>query len=317
METRFARRSARQLIAACSMVGFTVSASAYAPDAATRIGEGEVIAATLHRQFNDTRTFCAGGQPAFECNGIVLRTGSGTRAYHGWNPNPAKPFVSFSWIRRDTATVEIFNSQYAGMILWPTERSRALGLADLDVSCAFPFDGDSDHRGPDGCGEMTVPGYPGTRPCDEEGIFTATEWMLKYPGPWTLHARWSNQCGFVTARDKPQRAVAFAQIAPIMGLLPPPDVDPRLTYNELVVKAWPQDIHQTVPVMAFFHLKAPDTWPGDDPLERARFDQCDMFRVSGRWLPVIAVQLPSARGDDASFAFRPGEQMSPDRCVMD
>lgn len=79
--------------------------------------------------------------------------------------------------------------------------------------------------------------------------------------------------------------------------------------NELVVKAWAQNSHRTVPIEAFFYRAG-----NASGLTNARNVQKDFYDTSSVdgtpiVVPIIAVTMPATPGASAAFSFHPADQV--------
>lgn len=256
--------------------------------------DGAGTASKLQALYNDTRIDCGGPRrPAFLCSGIVGRATVKSTAYHVWNPSPtsvSRGGVSWSWLRRDsTFRTFLYNNGY---FTYPIFDSPADKI-DIDVFCVFPLNAGTNGRTENGCGN--VPSQPLTsRPCHLSGITTAQQWLSNY--------RTNNaQCGFNVRETTSGNHSASAYIEGIraMALLGATSFQ---GWNEIVSGIWPQNIHRTVPLWAFFY-----TGSG---LSDAQYNQRDFYNASrGIVAPIIRVTMPATQGGSASFQFFSGEQV--------
>lgn len=256
--------------------------------------DGAATAARLQALYNGTRTDCGGpSRPAFLCEGVMARGTVKSLAYHVWNPSPGsvqQGRVSWSWLRRDSTFKGFYYNN--GYIIYPIFESPT-DKVDFDFFCIFPMNGSTASRSENGCGALASQPLT-SRPCHIQGITTAQQWMTNY--------RTNNaQCGFnvreTTAGD--HSASAYIEGIRAMALLGATSFQ---GWNEVVSGIWPQNIHRTVPLWAFFY-----TGSG---LPDAQYNQKDFYTASGGIVaPIIRVTMPSVQGGSASFQFFSGEQV--------
>ncbi|MCE6979603.1 hypothetical protein EI534_19940 [Pseudomonas frederiksbergensis] len=265
-------------------------------------GVGQQVANELNQQYTDTRQNCGSTSlPAVLCSGVILRATINGTGYRAWNPSPLSQKnggVSFFYLRKDAA-FRAFPSIYpntSGIIFYPPQL-RPQGMAEILVLCMFPLDGGSDIRGSEGCGESTS--YPTvSRSCELQGITTAATWLSHYrqgTGP----SRHQRQCSF-NARPGQGAGVAanaFYQGILAMSLLGADSFD---AWNEIRLATWPQNIHTTIPIKAFFYTS--------NGLAGARFNQQDFYKYAGKAVPVIKLTLPRTIAESARFEFIKADQ---------
>lgn len=68
---------------------------------------------------------------------------------------------------------------------------------------------------------------------------------------------------------------------------------------------WGQDEDAQLPILAFIYTPNPGLAPG---LEKARNDQKRYYLKTGKWVPVIRVDLPTSNTADARFTYNEGDQ---------
>ncbi|MGG7676034.1 hypothetical protein [Pseudomonas sp. WC2] len=238
---------------------------------------GYQVAARLNTRYTDTASTCLGGKAAFYCNGVLLRGTQASTAFHMWNPSPVSQGnkgVSFSYLRKDAGLTRLLVQQ--GFIV---RESFAPAATPMNVRCGFPFDGNSAYPVPDVCrvrGPM----------CDELGITTVQAWADRY----ATNPR--SSCAFNIDPEQFQLNI---------------DVRPSVTngdsWNEVIIETWPQDIPSQIPLEVFYYSHA------SNGLSQAQFGQRDYFQTTGRFLPIVQVNLEAADGQ--VFSYEPSEQNSP------
>lgn len=264
---------------------------------------GEALATALNVRYDDTANACEGGTPAYDCDGVILRIVDYSPAFHAWNPSPGsvtRGSVAFSYLRRDLGITRLaWEGTEAGLIF------KALGAARQDqdypmnLLCSFPSDAGSFYRADNGCG--ATPAYPqASRYCSAQGITTVAQWVTHY------HAVAGHPDGGYSARSEHQCAFAantqaFALSLEVRQHFQQP-VE-RTRHNEILLRTWPQDIGEQLPVEAFFYHY---TGTGDQGLAAAQGIQRDYYEVTGRAVPIMRLNL-GAPGD-SPFTYLPGDQ---------
>jgi hypothetical protein len=280
-------------LAGCSMMQVPI-----APSSAT-LGLGETTEAHLTERYNDTRVNCgATTQPAFLCNGVLIRGTNFSTAYHSWDNSPDNHRtggVSFSFLRRDSRFNKLAYYYDNGYIFLPV--FYADGKATPEILCAFPIDGATAFRANGGCG--AVSGVPRSAPCQSQGIYTPTAWLNHYrTGPR------NHQCGF-DVRDALDTGAttAFDAMIKSMALLGSESFGAQ---NELRMAVWPDGSGNYLPMEAFFYINNSAAGRKD-----AQDDQRDFKNTTGRTVPVISLWLPQASTSEATFKYLVSDQVVP------
>ncbi|NID15130.1 N-acyl homoserine lactonase [Luteibacter yeojuensis] len=266
--------------------------------------DGPTVARHLTERYTDVSANCGSAQrPSFLCSGVLFRA-TVPGPYHSWNPNPSNPkgTVSFSWLRKDAKFRTIYTPRYSnGFIFLPNVYADDYGFHETEVVCVYPIDAHTDSRSDLGCGPL--PNNPSaSATCSKLGITTGAAWVAHY--------RKGNvpeyMCSFYVSIGTANSAVTFSRMGEAMRSLPETfyAITPGRSYtNELLVRAWPQNIHATVPIEAFFYQMG-----AINGLANAQADQRDFFTTSRRWVPVIRMTMPQAASQDATFQYLPNEQ---------
>ncbi|TBN33751.1 hypothetical protein [Pseudomonas sp. BGI-2] len=264
-------------------------------------GDGQRVANELNTQYADTRENCGNASlPAVGCTGVILRATVNGTGYRAWNPSPLSQTnggVSSFYLRKD-AVFKAFPSTYPNTsgIVFFSPQLRPQGLVEIPALCIFPLDGGSDIRGDQGCGVSR--NYPSvSRSCELQGITTAAGWLSHYnQGP--LRWKYQRQCGFnLRANQGTLAANAFNQGMLATKLL---GTEYFNGWNEIRLATWPQNIHSTIPIKAFFYTS--------NGLAGARFNQQDFYKYSGKAVPVIKLTLPRTTAEFARFEFNKADQ---------
>ncbi len=154
------------------------------------------------------------------------------------------------------------------------------------VLCYFPIDGDTFDRKDKGCGAYVM-GNPSSIPCQAQGITTAKQWVKQY---YSIHKNNKYQCGF----DVRGNAAAFIQGIKVRSLIDLP------LNNELILATWDQNIPDKLPISAFFYRVG--------GLKDAQHDQKDFYKVTGKIIPIIRIDLPSDKNQDIKFSYSQEDQ---------
>ena len=264
-------------------------------------GDGQRVANDLNAQYADTRQNCGTASlPAALCSGVILRATKTNTGYRAWNPSPLSQQnggVSFFYLRKD-AHFKGFPANYpntSGFVFFPPQQ-RPAGSLEVQVLCFFPIDGGSDIRDAQGCGVSS--NYPTvSRSCEQQGITTAAVWLSHYnqgPTGW----KYQRQCGFnVRASQGTLAADAFYQGILAMKLM---GAESFNSWNEIRLATWPQNIHTTIPIKAFFYT--------NNGLADARFYQQDFYKHASKAIPIIKLTLPQTPAESARFEFNKADQ---------
>lgn len=232
---------------------------------------GYQVADRINRRYADTRSTCPDGRSAIYCNGVFIRgTGCGPD-FHVWNPSEnsvGRDGVSFSWVRDDVGVKATYGTE--GLIFHELGKPSA---HKVRFRCAYPANAQT---------SLTTNSCRAT--CASENITTVQSWRAS-----AYAMRPSTSCAF---GDTPEEIQL--------------NTDVRVGYpwaaerNELIIGAWPQDIPTQLPIEAFYYVN------GTNGLGRARYIQNDYFTVTGRFMPILRVDLTSAPG--SHFTYSPDEQ---------
>ncbi|WP_429580337.1 hypothetical protein [Pseudomonas frederiksbergensis] len=266
------------------------------------VGDGQRVANDLNAQYADTRQNCGSASlPAALCSGVILRATINGTGYRAWNPSPLSQQnggVSFFYLRKD-ALFKAFPANYpntSGFVFFPSQQ-RPTGSMEIPVLCTFPIDGGSDIRADQGCGVSS--NYPtASRSCEQQGITTAAGWLTHYnqgPAGW----KYQRQCGFnVRSSQGALAANAFYQGILAMKLM---GAESFNSWNEIRLATWPQNIHTTIPIKAFFYTS--------NGLANARYNQQDFYKYSSKAIPIIKLTLPRTTAESAQFEFIKADQV--------
>ncbi|OQR37906.1 hypothetical protein BWR59_02085 [Pseudomonas sp. Bc-h] len=261
---------------------------------------GEQVARHLTTRYNDTRANCdTPSQPSFLCNGVMIRGTASNPTYHVWEnskESKEKGGVSFAYLRSDTDFRNLPLNYTNGFIF--KSYKHAEGKFRPEVLCSFPVDAWTAYRPSDGgCGEY--PGYAGSGLCHLNGVTTAAQWWSRYNSHPS--SRYAYQCGF-DVRDARNELAGPAFAA---------SVEARRNYlgaegyglnNELIIKAWADNLGGTLPLEAFFYVY------GTGGLTDARRNQTDLKNINGIVIPIISVRFAPTQTGVATFYYIASDQ---------
>lgn len=252
---------------------------------------GQLVAEKLNGRYNDVSEQCA-GEPAYVCNGVLVRTTKASSKYHAWDPSDlsvSRNGVAFSYLRRDIPMASLYRGETAGFVFKNSAAAEKAGSYPIPVRCSFPFDGATDGRF-QSCGHH--PYYPDAgESCLGIGVDTLAKWKIHYNSYNSQPIRQYQQCSlgpekeqfsiFLKARDNFQYSVDLNKT------------------NEVVVKVWPPEIPRKLPLEAFIYLNTSTGLAG------AQYMQKDYFDETTDYLPVIRLTLAAGV---FSFSYHESDQ---------
>ncbi|WLH36457.1 hypothetical protein PSH79_03990 [Pseudomonas sp. FP2196] len=256
---------------------------------------GPETAVFLTQRYNDKRNMCRDNPsaPAFLCTGVMLRATQPSTQYHFWNPNPSSTGVSFSYLRADAKFSKLVFGYNNGFIFYPYF-FKPHGKIEPEILCFFPVDGATNGRPDQGCGQS--PGIAASRPCQDQGINTAAQYMTHYN---QSPSKYGTLCGFNVRDSLNQGATtAFNEAIKAQGQ---GGNFAFATQNEFRLAKWAQDLGPTVPIEAVFYVN-------DSGKAGAQYDQRDFKEQTGIWVPAIRITLPQTTGAAVRFDFIPADQ---------
>lgn len=245
---------------------------------------GEQVARHLTTRYADTRENCgADSKPAFLCNGVMIRATVTNPTYHVWENSPAsiaKGGVSFSYLRSDLNVRQMVFDYTNGFIF--QSYSHVTGKTLPEILCSFPVDGWTASRSDAGCGPY--PGYAGSGACHLKSVTTGAQWWADFNSHASYRGAW--QCGF-DVRDS-RNILAGPAFAASLNARSYLSLSGSERYNEIILKAWANNLGKTLPLEAFFYLA------GTNGLSDAQRNQRDLKNTDGVVIPIISVRLPTA-----------------------
>lgn len=231
---------------------------------------GYQVAAQLNQRYQDDEETCPGGKPSLYCNGVLIR-GTVPGPPPSWNPKPnayQDNGVSFSYLRHDLGSRRIYYAQ--GFIF------RELNYpAAHPVTLRCQYAGDAGTGAPDRC----------RADCALKGIHTLADYRQHYP---TQYAR---DCSLGPG----------AQAFNLNNQVRHNQSWTATIWNEIIIAPWPLDIPEKLPLEAFFH-----NWEQPAGVAGAQYIQRDYAQVTGRFLPIVRVDLSAPA--TAVFTFDPAQQ---------
>lgn len=232
---------------------------------------GYQVAERLNQRYADTTTTCRDGRSAIYCRGVLVRGIDYSEDFHSWDPSPGSVIrdgISFSYVGADIGVDELYQNQ--GLIFHELGRPSAFAVK---FRCAYPHNA-----------QTSLTDYSCRATCASENITSVAAWRAsRYP------ANPSESCAF---GDTPQEIQLNADVRHGYSWTP--------TRNELVFAAWPPGIPSELPIEAFYWVV------GTSGLTGARFVQHDYLTVTGRFMPVVRVELTATAG--SKFVYDPADQ---------
>ena len=256
---------------------------------------GTDTAKLVNLLYQDTRQDCGGSdKPAYMCSGLVMRAVVPTTAYEFYSVSPpsvARGGVSASYLRKDVKFQKTARDIKSGFIFYPVMDNPASHV-DYKVLCAYPYDGYTDTRTKNGCGDSSW-SASAEDTCDRLGISTAEQWVQHYRKAGT---DWG-QCGFDVREAASNPAGAFHQFIRASSMIN----DKRFNgyegqETELVIAPWSMEAPRAPSLMATFYV-------GDAGIQASRLSQIQWYRTTRQMLPAIRMQLPQTAQQDATFNY--------------
>lgn len=291
-----------RLVLTCVLCVLTLGTSVAADKIPARADFGTTQLAAIQARYDAVPDDCGGpDKPAFLCSAVLFRfTGNGV-GYHAWNPSPTSVsmgVVSFAYLRADVNFGGTPWDDRDGLIFSPAGALDAATVHPV-MLCAFPLEAGTWNRSQKGCGAYANGAYPTGRPCQEQGIQTAAQWIqLTQQAGGLIYAM---QCGF-TIDGSADPASAFLAALQARALLPAAQFT---VWNEVLVRTWPQNIGASLPIEAFFYV----VLGGRSGLAGAQRNQRDLLNTNGVAVPVIQLTLPANLGDKSSFSYTAADQV--------
>lgn len=230
---------------------------------------GYQVAAKLNARYSDTATTCQGDQPAFSCNGVLIRAADASASFRAWNPSDTsinRNGVSFSYVRADVGTTQLAGSQ--GFTFKETFASTPYPVT---LRCSYPANAGTNSI-PDSCRAS----------CESQGVTTVAAWQSSYAGSP------GSSCAFTSSPAQFQLSI---DVRPAFN-----NQSEILKWNELIIAVWPQNIPEQLPLEAFFYTSGNATG-----LANAQFIQRDYFEHTASFLPIVRLNLSATDGQPFAF----------------
>lgn len=250
---------------------------------------------------------CGVGRPLDQCSGLRIRGTDSMKWFEPWDPSPASVAsggVSMSFIRKDISYSDLGLRKNNGFVFKPNDF-----IADdetkVNTLCFYPIDAWTDFRDNAGCTDNRNTTDHIERTCQDAGITTSERWLANYRKLGNNHQK---QCGF-DIRSREDDALSFWQGVLARRLIQD-DRDAIETQTEIRVPTWKNDADAQLPILAFIYTPT-DRTAAVEGLEYARDDQRRYFGVTGKWKPVIRVDLPRSTNEQAVFTYYPADQTVP------
>ncbi|WP_297832335.1 DUF2599 domain-containing protein [Pseudomonas sp.] len=265
--------------------------------AAVYAGPGAEAAKKMDDYYQKTVDNCGAERPAYLCSGLMLRGTQHSEKYFIWNPSPtsvANGGASFSYLRKDAKYDRLGLLNYNGYAVKPADEV-TLPEKKLNVVCFFPIDAWTDTRDQQGCGDNST---TVTKEffCNKINVLTSQQWFTNYT---QVGKKRPNVCAFdVRETSKSEAVNAFNQGLRAMGLL---GAEGFSRQNEIRVATWAQNVPEELPILAFIYTRKL-------ALASAKADQSDFYNKTGKWIPVINLDLPNVPVADAKFTYKPDDQ---------
>ena len=247
-------------------------------DQREQLYNGYEVAKAINARYASKDTVCPDGRARYYCNGVWVRTVDNDQ-YKAWNPVPTdftqEQGVSFAYFAHDTAVTKTYKAQ--GFVLFASGYPVTTPILPM---CVYPFDASTRLN-------RNVCNFRGR--C---GALKAESWIASYSGqPY-------KSCAYGVDRDEFQLGAETRFKARAAG------IGDTYGWNELMLRAWAQNIPAQLPLEAFIHSDA--VYSGANGLVGARKFQRQFVAETGRYLPVLRLR-PAAPGG-ALVVYLPEEQ---------
>lgn len=249
-------------------------------DQREQLYNGYEVAKAINTRYAETAQACPDGRPRYYCQGVWVRTVDNDQ-YKAWNPVPTdftnQQGVSFSYFAYDTANIRTYKAQ--GFILF------ASGYpvnTPIPLLCAYPFDAGTRLN-------RNVCSFRST--CASLGVGSVASWLARYQGtPHTSCSFGTDQQAFQVAADVRRQGVRDGY-----------------GWNELMLRAWPQNVPAQLPMEAFIYSDV--IYSGSNGLVGAKKFQRQYVDETQHYLPVLRLS-PAAPGG-ALVTYLPQDQETP------
>jgi len=269
-------------------------------------GEGSDTVSLLNYYYARTLDDCGEGRPLDQCSGLRLRGTDSMEAFEPWDPSPfsiQSGGVSMSFLRKDVKYGDLGLYKNNGFILKPNDFI-AKDEKKIGTLCFFPIDAWTDTRKDAGCTENNLTKDNVEKSCQDAGVITGEQWLADYRRVASDHQK---QCGFAI-KDRADDAEAFWQGVRARKLIQN-DRDAIKTQTEIRVPTWGENEDAQLPILAFIY--SPKSRQTTEGLREAKDDQRRYYQKTGKWVPVVRVDLPKSNSEDARFTYYDADQSAP------
>jgi hypothetical protein len=274
---------------------------------------GQSVAKKMATAFDGSlaNLYSCRNRPVYYCQGLMVTAFEDGESTYWMDPKTQR--LSFTYFRKDIAT-QLYGD--AGLVLWPQAYldhelppSNPIGPFHPAYRCAYPLDGETDHRLDNGCGELNA--NPDTAPCESLGITTAQQWLDKYGYGGGLIF-----CGFTLDSSIAEAKSGMDAMTQVAAALQQHGGPFLLPWNEVVLGPWPSARAARIPLMAFFILlqngnqakgAARTASQDDQSLVIAQAQQKRYYDLTNIFVPIISI---SQANSEAVFGYVDGDQAS-------
>ena len=287
-----------------SIIAISFTLPALILSAQVQAGVGSDTVWQMKYYYARTPENCGEGRPLDQCSGLRMRGTDSMKSFEPWDPSPnsvSSGGVSMSFMRQDIKYEDLGLKKNNGFMLKPNDFI-ATSEKKISTLCFFPIDAWTDDRNDQGCSDNRTTIDYVEQSCQEAKIKDADQWLTNYRKIKNDHKK---QCGF-EIKDRKDAADAFWQ-----GVLARQkiknDRDAIATQTEIRVPTWKDDEDATLPILAFIYTPS-DRKTKTEGLREAKDDQRRYFARTGKWVPVIRVDLPKSNNQDAVFTYYDADQ---------
>jgi hypothetical protein len=285
-----------------TLIGLSLTLPALLATTPIQAGEGSDVAWLMSYYYNRTLEDCGAGRPLDQCSGLRMRGTDSGKEFEPWDPSPPSVKsggVSMSFLRKDAEYKDLGLEKTNGFVLKPNDFINQ-NEKKIGTLCFFPMDAWTDFRTKAGCEQNSNTPKHTEKICQDAGIITAEQWLSDYRKWGSDHQK---QCGF-EINERTDDAVSFWQGIRARKMVQT-DKNANWTQTEIRVPTWGAQEDTQLPILAFIYTPNPRLPSG---LEKARDDQKRYFQKTGKWVPVIRVDLPATDKDDARFTYNEEDQ---------
>ncbi|HGM5582469.1 TPA: hypothetical protein ACKP22_004186 [Pseudomonas putida] len=265
----------------------------------TRDQQGRATANALNLRYAKTDQNC-NGQVSLYCNGVLVRTLKFSPSIRAWNPTKKSVdsgAVSFSYLRADQGIKQLAWTFYQGLIFSELDAVNQRRIYPIEPKCMYPIDGSTYNRASEGCGAHKKHTET-SKQCATYKITTFDQYKKHF-------TRVDNNDRDYSDRNEQQCSLAINKVEFNLAMITRhPEYrggmlnnQQLISHNELIIKTWPQDIPDLLPLDGFFYQYTGSKTDAD-ALDQAKKMQKDLEKNSnGLWKPVIRLNLAATTRD--------------------